>query len=232
MKTELPYWEGIALTTKWGKYIDSIEKKAIKKAIETVKNKNCILEIGCEGGKWLQIASEAGFQSLIGTDVNPDNQKACFEKNRNIQFHCVKPEDTTLPCEDNSVDLILVIEVVPVNHSEWFYKEASRILTPDGIVVGVLTNKNSWRGFLFNKSRQRNEIRQNELSYLHSYGFWKRQIRKLNFHFIYERGYCLGPFQRNSNSIFIPLFIFLERIFLLHTLLFLSPWIIFILKKK
>jgi SAM-dependent methyltransferase len=231
-QNHLPYWESVALNTKWGRYIDTIEKTAIEKAIGLVKNKNCVLEIGCEGGKWLDIASKAGFQTLVGTDVNSDYQKACNKKNKNIHFHCVKPDDTTLPCENNSVDLILVIEVVPVNHSEWFYKEASRILTDDGIIVGVLTNKNSWRGFFFNLSRPRVEIRQKEMSYRYSFSYWKRLITGLNYSFMYERGYCLGPFQRNSNSIFIPIYVFIERLFLLHKLLFLSPWVIFILKKK
>jgi len=231
MQKQFLYWENIAVNSLWGKYIDQIEKNTIENAFKKIKNKNCILEIGCESGKWLDLASKAGFSKLIGTDINPDYEKACKLKNENIIFYTVNPNDQTLPCTDNSVDLLLVIEVPSVIHCEWFYKEAKRILTPDGIIVGVVTNKFSWRGFLFNRSRETTSFRQKELSYTQPYYFWKRLIKKQHFDFLSERGYCSGPFQRNSNSIFIPLYLFIEKIFMLHTLLFISPWIIFIIKK-
>ena len=148
--TNLTFWENIATNSIWGKYINDIEKNTIKKAFQLIKNKNCVLEIGCDSGKWLDLASKNGFPILIGTDVNPNSEQVCLIKNKNIEFHNTNPSDKILPVKDNSIDLILVIEVIPVIHSEWFYNEARRVLKPNGIVVGVITNKLSLRGFLYN----------------------------------------------------------------------------------
>ena len=231
MLETIPYWENISTNTKHGRCIDKIEKNTIEKAFNLIINKNCVLEIECEGGKWLDLAYNAGFSTLIGTDVN-NYEKACKIKNENIIFYQVNPDESFLPCKDNSINLIIVMQVVPVVHSEWFYKEANRVLTKDGFVVGMITNKNTIRGFLFNKSRGKVEFRQNELSYTKSFNFWKKLIEKQNFKFFYKRGYNIGPFSRDSNSRLIPIFSFFENIFALYKLHFLSPWFIFILKKN
>ena len=50
--------------------------------------------------------------------------------------------------------------------------------------------------------------------------------------FVLEKGYCMGPFKRNSNSKLIPYYLFFENMLGLNKLLFLSPWIIYIIQKK
>jgi len=131
------------------------------------------------------------------------------------------------------VDLILVMEVVPVSHSRWFYEEALRILKPGGLVAGMLTNKFSLRRAVCKLLTRMGKKNWDEYqaSYSESYGYWKKIIIENGFEFIYSGGYCWFPFGRSSNSFFVPVFTSLEKFMGLRKLLILSPWINFIARK-
>jgi hypothetical protein len=125
------------------------------------------------------------------------------------------------------------MEVVPVSHSRWFYEESFRVLKPNGLVVGMFTNKLSLRGLLYKLSKWmgKKSRPEYEASYSQSYGYWKKIIAESGFELIHQEGYCWFPFGRSSNSFFVPFFTLLEKFMGLRKFTSLSPWINFIAKK-
>lgn len=232
LEKKLTFWEKNT-ETKWGHYINEIERKIIIKASDLCENRDLVFEVGCDGGAWLKMLAERGWKNFAGTDVNREPLEICRRRIPNCECILVQPEDTHLPCENQSVDLILVMEVVPVSHSRWFYEEAFRILKPGGLVVGMLTNKFSLRGALYKLMTKMGKKSRDEYqaSYSKSYGYWKKIIIENGFEFIHEQGYCWFPFGRSSNSFLVPFCTSLERITGLRKFTALSPWIIFIARK-
>jgi len=234
--SKIPYWEKIASETRWGQYIDAIEKRNILRASELCQQKQRVLEIGCEGGKWLKLLSSQGFDTLIGTDIDPAAITLCQQRLPQAQCLLVNLDDTRLPCDDQSVDLMLVMEIMPVIHSDWFYREAQRTLRPGGIVVGVVTNKYSVRALLYElfiRPRKRDEEYQRlyRTMYSKSYRYWKRMFVDHDFVVLHEEGYCWFPFPRTSSSVAIPVATTLEKIFGLRKCVTFAPWINFIVQK-
>jgi SAM-dependent methyltransferase len=232
LNEKLTFWEKNT-ETKWGHYINDLERDVIIEASDLCESKDLVFEVGCDGGAWLKMLAGRGWKNFIGTDINQEPLEICRRRVPNCRCILVQPGDTHLPCENRSVDLILVMEVVPVSHSRWFYREAFRILKPGGLVVGMLTNKFSLRGLLYMLltklgKRCRDEY---QASYSKSYGYWKKIIIENGFEFIHQQGYCWFPFGRSSNSFLVPFFTSLEKFIGLRKLTVLSPWINFIARK-
>lgn len=227
------FWETIARNTKWGKYVSDIEKDVILRANEYCIRKNCVLEVGCEGGRWLKMLENYGWENINAIEIDKKSLEICQRRLPNAKCLLVSTQNKHLPLPDNSADLLLTIEVIPVIHSDWFYEEAHRVLDKDGILVGVLHNKHSLRGFLFNLYRVfKDKPSEYNDSYRKSYRYYTELMEKTGLEILYDIGFCWFPFGRFSNSPFIPFFVFLERILKLNKILALSPWIAFIAKKR
>ena len=62
-------------------------------------------------------------------------------KPRTASCVLVSPDDSKLPCDTESMKLVLCVEVQPVIKSDWFLEEASRVLQQGGLIVGVFCNR-------------------------------------------------------------------------------------------
>jgi SAM-dependent methyltransferase len=229
----MAFTERLGLATRWGRYLTRLERQGIDEALRNVGTPGDALEVGCQGGRWLEILAEKGWR-VIGTDVDEPALRASQSRVPSSKCILVRPEDRTIPCSDGSVSLLLCIEAFPVIHSDWFAAEAERVLGPGGALMSVFMNRRSLRG-LFVLLRERLGLGPRnyhpELSYALAYAPWKRQMQRRAFGFIFERGACWFPFSRHSNSFLIPPCTALERAVGLQRLVGLSPWVVFVARK-
>lgn len=223
------YWERSA-RNRWGSYITEVEKRAVLRANDLAKGGTATtaLEIGCEGGRWSKLLVDLGWD-MVCTDIDPDAIAICQRRNPTAKCILVDKDDTTLPCETESLALLLCIEVDGVVADDWFVAEAFRALHRSGLVVGVLQNKLSFRGYfrhLISSARGGFD------HYEAAYPSWRSRFCRRGFRMIYEEGICWFPFSRHSNSPLVPMFAEIERYLGLRRLPSVSPWIVFVAQKE
>jgi len=221
------YWEKVS-NTKWGAYTTDIARQAILLAHNLSGKPSTALEIGCEGGRWSKLLADFGW-SMICTDINEEPLKICQKKIPFANCILVQPGDNKIPCEADSVNLLLCVEVPPVIESDWFIEEAFRVLRNDGLVIGVFWNLLSLRGLF---AHIKASFGGGFDYYKINYRFWKKNLLSKRFRMRYEEGYCWFPFPRTSNSVLIPFFTSFEKKLGLRKITTFSPWIVFIAQKK
>jgi SAM-dependent methyltransferase len=226
--TPATVWETIA-TTRWGQYTTEVVEEAIKTGTAMAGPPGSALEVGCEGGRWSRLLASAGWATTC-TDIDPNVLAVCQGRVPTANCVLVSPDDTTLPCATGSMNLVLCLEVFPVMDSPWFAAEASRVLAEGGVLIGVAHNRMSLRG-MFVRAKQYLTVGSHEF-YNVSYAEWRRRTQDAGFGISFERGYCWFPLGRESNSRLAPFFIALERWLGLSRLTALSPWIVFIARKR
>src|SRR5206468_4151808 len=122
------------------------------------------------------------------------------------------PEDNALPFERSSADLLLCIEVVPLIEADWFPSEVHRVLSENGVFVGVYINGRSWRGMAWRLKHRLTRRRENTYEfYRASYTDWRRRLLGTGLEMVHEESFCWGPFSRASNSPFVPAVAKVER---------------------
>jgi SAM-dependent methyltransferase len=200
----------------------------VRAAAGIARTPGAALEVGCEGGRWSRLLSDMGW-TLTCTDINADVLAVCRQRLPNANCIHVSPSATTLPCATGSVSLVLCLEVFEVMESSWFAMEASRVLSPNGVLVGVTLNRSSLRGMFVRAKRY---LTGRSALYKISYAECRRRMESAGFVVASERGYCWFPFGRSSNSRLVPFFIGVERRFGLGRFTAFSPWVVFIARKN
>lgn len=221
------YWEKVA-NTRWGAYTTDIARCAILKAHDLSRKPATALEIGTEGGRWSKLLADLGW-NMVCLDVNDEVLKICKKRIPEATCILVKPTDNKIPYANDSVNLLLCVEVAPVIQSDWFINEAFRVLQNDGLIVGVFWNLLSFRGLF---SHIKTSFAGGFDYYKIAYRSWKYDLSISGFRILHEEGYCWFPFSRASNSAFVPYFTRLEKKSGLRKLPDLSPWIAFIAQKR
>lgn len=231
----ISFWEGVRQQTRWGKYLTAIEERAVHTAMRAARQPAVALEIGAEAGFWAKLLADHGWK-VICTDVDPRVLEMCKQRVPSATCILVSQESTTLPCETASINLIVCIEVAEVINSHWFFAEASRVLRPGGIVVGVANNKSSLRAYAYKALRildpQRRTYSEDAFLYRFPYRQWKENFINTGFRFLHEEGMGWLPFPRKSNFRLIPQLTSLEQKLGLRHMPNLSPWIAFVAQKN
>ena len=222
------YWERVA-KSRWGMYVSDAERRAILMANDLAKGiaTHTALDVGCDGGRWTKLVVDLGWE-VISTDINPDTLSVCQKRIPSAKCILVEKDSTTLPCETESCVLLLCIEV-PVSSSDWFQKEAIRVLHTGGLMVIVIQNRRSLRGHFYHLT---STLKKRIDYYKISYPQWRNELCKKGFNLISEEGICWFPFRRSSNSILVPAFIQLEEVLGLRRLPSLSPWVVLVARKQ
>ncbi len=222
------FWDKLS-RTKWGSYITGIERCAILKAKDLVESEvvHTALDVGCGGGRWSKLLSDFGW-NLVCTDICSWELEICQKRIPEADCILVEKGAQCIPCETSTISLILCIEVFSVVRSEWFIHEVSRVLCPNGVIVGIFANKWSLWGFYRHFV---DTITNSDDYYRAVYPRWKTKFCKQGFKIVYEEGFCWFPFSRSSNSALIPLAIRLENYLCLYRLPNVSPWVAFVARK-
>ena len=215
--------------SRWGTYITEVEKRVMLKAHDLSSGKHDVaLEIGCEGGRWSKLLADLGWD-MICTDIDPDTLAICQKRIPQAKCILVGIEDETLPCESESLRLLLCVEVNLVIPSDWFISEAFRVLQDGGLIVGTFTNKLSLRGYFSNLVSLMKGI---SASYTVTYPSWRNKFCSQGFKMVHQEGICWFPFSRDSNSPLIPILTQTEYYLGLRRLPSLSPIIVFLAQKR
>lgn len=213
------FWEQKA-ASRWGQYLSEMESAALREALSRFRSPGAALEVGCEGGRWSKLLADAGW-TLTCTDINAEMLRVCQQRIPHARCILSNTNDQRLPVEDQSVDLLVSIQV-PVVEEPWFASEVARVLRPGGVAVCTFNNRRSYRGKLVNI---RSALHGWEPFYIADYETCRQRFVEAGFSFCRETGYAWFPFSRGSNSRLIPLFVGLERSLGLRRLVRFSPWV-------
>jgi SAM-dependent methyltransferase len=220
-ESDATYWEGVA-RSRWGQYITAIEENAVLSAAASFEAPGAGLEVGCDGGRWCRLLCDQGWR-MTATDVNARSLELCRQRNPAVSCILVNSRDRHLPANTGTMDLLLCLEMPEID-SEWFLPEAQRVLRRGGILVGVHMNRRSWRGEL---SYRKAQLVGGKAYYRSAYPAFRRCVEACGFEPLTQRGCCWLPFQRDSDSRWIPFVTTLERVSGLQRVTALSPWIVF-----
>jgi SAM-dependent methyltransferase len=228
------HWERITTTTRFGHYVTEIEKRAIVKAHYLSTSSASALDIGCEAGRWSKLLSDLGWK-LTCIDVKQSSLDICQQRVPAATCILANQNSSTLPCDTESMGLVLCIEVEQVMHADWFIDEVFRVLQKGGMFVGVFFNALSYKGLIYRSVPSfRASVRARNTywyGYPLSYPVWRKRLRDRGFTLIQEEGYGWLPYRSDNNSVFVPVAAQIERYLGLRKLVSLSPMIVFIAKK-
>lgn len=65
----LTFWERVNVTTRWGRYLTSVERSAVLRAASMADAPGTSLEVGCDGGRWSSLLASKG--SVLTFVVTP-----------------------------------------------------------------------------------------------------------------------------------------------------------------
>ena len=221
------YWDKIN-QARWGQYLSTLEEHAVQQALEFPARPGTVVDIGCGSGRWSTIAAKAGWNTVC-LDVDPRILCVCEQNVPNADCYLMDPDWTTLPLPTGSAQAVFCVEVFTIMGQERLDREVDRLLAPGGLFVGVFGNLLSWRGLLAQLSLKGPKHR---TYYPKTYSAWRRDMKARGFEYLYEEGYGWAPFSRASDSPLIPLSAQLEQHLGLRRWTTVSPWVIFIARKK
>lgn len=219
-------WERAASESRFVAYTSGLEREFVLYGHELASPPTVALDLGCEAGRFSQILAQRGW-SVVCADVNPQALELCERRNPGARCILLTEDNRVLPCADNSLGILLCIEV-PVIATGWFVDEASRAIKPGGVLVGAFQNKLSWRGLI---GHWRALVRGRFDWYSRSYPEWRRALNKRGFTFVRETGCRWPPFSHTSNSMLLPFALAIEQALRLPRFIAISPLVLFAARK-
>lgn len=108
-----------------------------------------LLEIGCGGGDFLEIAERAGWQ-VVGVEYSSDACARARGRLKNGEVHCGELQRASLPA--NTFDVCAISDVLEhVRSPGLFLLEVHRVLKPGGTVFIATPSTDSWSARLLNR---------------------------------------------------------------------------------
>ena len=138
----------------------------------------------------------------------------------------IRADANKLPFKESSFDCIVSVETVDYLDAKDFFKECSRVLRNTGYLLFASANKHSYKRYVHRV------LSSYRTFYRYSFEAIRAYLGEEGFKIEKCVGYNWIPFKRNSNSILIGVFEFLEKILRLTHLPRISPWVFFIAKKR
>lgn len=224
-------WESLMSQTRYGRYADQVESQMIRYVLAECTEPGVLLDIGCEGGRWSKLFADRGWQ-IIATDVDSKALRICEARIPSARCVLVNPRAHGLAADNESVDVVLCVEVGPVIHRDWAVAEFARVVKRGGYVAAVCWNRSSWRGFLYHNAPGFRSVGSNPLvGYPIRYTDFRKQMIERGFCFQKELGYAWGPFRRTSDSFLVSCWGAVERFSRLQHFISAAPMVAFVAQK-
>jgi SAM-dependent methyltransferase len=224
------YWSSVAQTSM-GQYITQEEVSFINRAIAGLPEKPVIiLDAGAGSGKLEPLLTTLASH-VICTEINPELTGILAHTGSNVMPVLVKPTIRSLPLADDSVDVVVCLELPELAEQNWFYAECQRVLKHRGIMIIMSTNRFSWKGALkglWSGDRARADKRY----YLRTIHDVRRSVKRYGLTVRRVSGMNWAPFSRASDSPLVPLFMTFEKLMKLSRLVFCSPWVLLEVRKE
>lgn len=223
------YWHSVA-TTRAGLYVTGFEARFIRRAL-IGRDPGLVADIGAGSGR-LEFAITRHCQAVIATEVDGVEIRRMEEHPRVTPV--VVGAAQTLPFRDASLDWIVAVEVPAVSDEPWFFAEARRTVKPGGGAIVMVYNRRSYKSAiarLLSRRRAAEGLRWANLYYRHTLSEHLTRWRSAGFSAVRSEGFYWTPTGRASNSPLVLLAGALERIFGLHLLASVSPWVMLELRK-
>ncbi|HRG38135.1 MAG TPA: class I SAM-dependent methyltransferase [Bacteroidia bacterium] len=206
-----------------GHYRSKIELDFIGKNIQNKKYK--ILDIAGGSGR-ISIPLLKYADNITVTDINADALRILDERKLGIRTVAGDFEKTEFK---DKFSLVLCIEGPDYFH-DWnnLFQKISSLLEKDGKFIFTYTNPDSWRY----SARKLKQAGKADPYYSPNFIQLKELLERFNFEFEDIKGFNWTLFPVRSNSIFVHLFTFLEKILMLGKWHSQSPWLIISVKKR
>lgn len=108
-----------------------------------------LVDLGCHDGMLTRRMAEhlrVPLTNVTGLDINDKMVNAC---RRSFEAHQVDFEHDRLPCEDQTVDIVICNQVFEhVKHIYWLLAEIHRVLRPGGTLIAGVPNLASFHNRL------------------------------------------------------------------------------------
>jgi len=213
------HWE-MAAKTRMGKYLTTIEKTFIEKAVDFSKT-SFVLDVGAESGRISFIALNTKT-SVVSIDIDCVSLRRF--KQRTNQAYIVAADARKLPFVSEVFDAVFMIEVLDyISELEVALNECKRVLGPNSDCVLSFGNKSSFKAKLKGLKGK---------SYLHSYSGVRQVLFGTGFYLQAQLGYNWLPFGRISQNRLVSVLSRLEWAFGLRRLRRYSPWVMFHVVKQ
>ena len=224
--SEEDYWWDIANATKMGEYLTRKERELINSFLENSNISTC-LDVACGSGRFSIPISQHGI-NIVAVDYDLVPLRKLKDKTRGggEKIMIIRGDMAKLPFKESSFDCIVSVQTVDHLDVKNLVGECNKLLRKRGFLLFTMSNKHSYKKYIHRiLSSYRTFYRypfDEIMSYLEEEGF---EVLKCT-------GYSWIPFKRNSNSILIGFFEFLENILRLSHFPAISPAVFFIANKK
>jgi len=72
----LTFTERVGVTTRWGRYLTSLERQSVSEALRNFSAPSNALEVGCQGGRWSEMLAGKGWR-VTCTEVDESVLRGC-----------------------------------------------------------------------------------------------------------------------------------------------------------
>jgi len=115
-----------------GRYTAKVKKLLIKHIL--VNDGDKVLDVGCGSGDLIDSINQLADMNAYGIDISPQMITECKRKYQDIKFSVSNGE--TIDFDDNYFDVVVICCVLHhLNNPQNFFKEAHRILKPNGKLI-------------------------------------------------------------------------------------------------
>lgn len=219
---EYYYWD-IANATKMGKYLNRKEQEVIVSFLKNNEIGTC-LDVACGSGRFSIPISQYGIK-VVAVDYDLVPLRKLIEKSRE-QIMTIRADANKLPFKESCFDCIVSVETADYLDVKNFLTECNKILRKDRFLLFTSGNKHSYKRYIHRI------LSIYRTFYRYSFEEIRSYLEEEGFEMMKCVGYNWIPFNRDSYSILISFFEFLESLLRLHHLPSISPAVFIITKKK
>ena len=217
------YWDAVAKTAM-GRYVTEIETGFIEQAIGRLARPPAVaVDAGAGSGRLTRVLA-AHVSRVIATEAKQELIAPLSKIAPNVTPQLVSSESVTLPLQDESVDLVVAIEVADLTQSPEFHRECARVLRPGGVLVLTLQNRTSWKGLLARLRRRHYRAEHGATYYTWSFADLERSLTDAGLRVTGAAGLNWLPFRRESDSGLLGPLATVETALGLRKLASVSPW--------